>query len=230
MSKINVENAILVVIDYQEKLFPYMSNKDEAADNTAKLIKGCRILGVPIIATQQYTKGLGETVDTVKNALIEPIGDDIPATTFKHVEKKTFSCMEEETFKEALINSGKEQVILCGIESHICVQQTAIDMYEYSDDFEEFDYDDDDIENIENNVVVLMDRSEEDDEDYFDGTDFEVFLACDCIASRKEFDRDIAIKRMAESGIELMTMESILFEMTIGSENPAFKKISKTVK
>jgi len=75
-----------------------------------------------------------------------------------------------------------------------------------------------------------MDRNEEDDEDYDDGIDFEVFLACDCIASRKDFDRDMAIRRMADSGIEIMTMESILFEMTVGSENPAFKRISKTVK
>ena len=232
MSKLNVDDAILVVVDYQEKLFPSMSGKEEAADRTAKLIKGCRILGVPIIATQQYTKGLGETIAELKNAMTEPIDEDIPETEFKYVEKKTFSCMDEPNFREALVKSGREQVILCGIESHICVQQTAFDLYEYGDDDE---YDEDeyefDGEKSSDNVVILIDRGADEDEDAdYAGTDFEVYLAADCVASRKEFDRDMAIKRMSDSGIEMMTMESILFEMTRGAENPAFKRISRTVK
>ncbi len=233
MSKLNVDDAILVVVDYQEKLFPSMSGKEEAADKTAKLIKGCRILGVPIIATQQYTKGLGETIPELRNAMTEPIEDDIPETEFKYVEKKTFSCMEEPNFREALVKSGREQVILCGIESHICVQQTAFDLYEYGDDDE---YDEDeyefDADKSSDNVVILIDRNNEgsDDEEDYAGTDFEVYLAADCIASRSEFDRDMAIKRMSDAGIEMMTMESVLFEMTRGAENPAFKRISKTVK
>ena len=227
MSRINVEEAILVVVDYQERLFPSMSCGEEAADNTAKLIKGCRILGVPIIATQQYTKGLGETIDIVKNALTETIDEDIPEAEFKHVEKKSFSCMGEENFKKALISSGKTQVIICGIEAHVCVQQTAFDLYDFYDDEDD---DESDEESLDNNVVVLHDRNNDDEDEFYEGLDFEVYLACDCVASRKEFDRDMAIKRMADSGIELMTMESILFEMTVGAENPAFKKISKTVK
>ncbi len=230
MSKLDKNNAILVVVDYQEKLFPSMSNRDAAADKTARLIRGCRTLGVPIIATQQYTSGLGETIDVLKTAMTEPIGEDVPATEFKYVEKRSFSCMDEPNFREALLKSGRDQIILCGIEAHICVQETALDLYEYGDDD---DYDEEEYEfdggQQPDNVVILIDHSDDydDDEEY---EDFEVFLACDCIASRDEFDKDISIKRMSDTGIEMMTMESILFEMTKTSKNPVFRQISKTVK
>ena len=231
MSKLNLDEAILVVVDYQERLLPAMNNKDEIAEKTAKLIKGCRILGVPILATQQYTKGLGETVEIIKNALTEPIGDVVPATEFKHVEKKSFSCMGEPNFRDALVKSGREQIIICGIESHVCVQQTVIDLYEYGD---EDDYDEEeyafDSEEENDNVVILIDRLEEEDEEDYTGTDFEVFLACDCIGSRDENDKKVAVNRMSDMGIEMMTMESALFELTGGAENPHFKQISKTVK
>lgn len=234
MSKLNADDAILVVVDYQEKLFPSMDGKENAADKTAKLIKGCRLLGVPVIATQQYTSGLGETIDVIKNALTESIDDDIPAVEFRHIEKRSFSCMDEPNFREALIKSGREQVILCGIESHICVQQTALDLYEYGDeeeyDEEDYEYDTEKATNNTDNVVILIDRNDDKYEEEYMGADFEVFLACDCIASRSEFDRDIAIKRMSDTGIELITMESALFEMTGSSENPVFRRISKTVK
>lgn len=238
MSRINLDEAILVVVDYQEKLLPAMNNKDEIAEKTAKLIQGCRILGVPILATQQYTKGLGETVDIIKNALTEPIGDDIPASEFKHVEKKSFSCMDEPDFRDALVKSGRDQVIVCGIEAHVCVQQTAIDLFDYGIDDDYVDYDDDgdeysfDGEEEKDNVVILIDRPDdgiEEDEDYT-GLDFEVFLACDCVGSRDENDKNVAINRMSDIGIEMMTMESILFEMTRSAESPHFKQISKTVK
>ena len=231
MSKLNVDDAILVVVDFQEKLYPAMSGKETAAQQTAKLIKGCRLLGIPIIATQQYTKGLGETIDDIKDALTVKLDENVQETEFKYIEKKTFSCMADPDFKEALIKSGREQVILCGIESHICVMQTAIDLYEYGD---EDDYDEDtyefDAENSkDNNVVVLIDRDDEEDEEYT-GADFEVYLTCDCVTSRSEYDKDISIKRMSDMGMEMMTAESALFEMTHGSENPVFKQISKTVK
>lgn len=232
MSKLNIEEAILVVVDFQDKLIPAMSNKEEVTEKTAKLIEGCRILGVPIIATQQYTKGLGETLDVIKDSLTKPIGDDVPATEFKHIEKKSFSCMDEPTFRDALIKTGREQVIVCGVESHVCVQQTVIDMYEYGDedDYEEDTYEFDG-EQEKDNVVILIDRSTDmdEDEDYM-GTDFEVFLACDCVASRDEYDKKIALQRMSDMGIEMMTMESALFELTKGATNPNFKQISKTVK
>lgn len=229
MSKLDVNDAILVVVDFQEKILPAMKNNEEIAKKTAKLIEGCRTLGVPIIATQQYTKGLGETVGEIKDALTRPIGDDIPSIEFKHVEKKSFSCMDEPNFREALIKSGREQVIVCGIESHVCVQQTAIDMFEYGDEaeFEEDEYEFNG-EDDNDNVVIYIDGIESEGE--LAESEFEVFLACDCVGSRYDYDKETALKRMSDLGIEMMTMESALFEMTRGAENPKFRQISKIVK
>lgn len=122
------EDAVLVGIDFQEKLMPAIYNNEELQDTVVKLIKGCRILGVPIIMTQQYTKGLGETVTAVASALNEDLGD-IPGTgEFQIIEKTSFSAVGEPTFVQALDKLCKKTIIIAGIEAHICVQQTVIDL------------------------------------------------------------------------------------------------------
>jgi nicotinamidase-related amidase len=93
----------------------------------AKLIRGCRILGVPILVTQQYTKGLGPTVPIITQALTEDI-QDAAAGGFDPVEKTSFSTWGEPVFVQRLKESKKSQVILCGVETHVCVLQTALDL------------------------------------------------------------------------------------------------------
>lgn len=119
--KVSKEDAVLVVIDFQGKLMPVMKNSQELEEKMVKLIKGCIVLGVPIITTQQYTKGLGETIESIKEAM----GDQ-----FLPIEKSSFSAMGETNFVKTLDRSGKKTVILTGIETHICVQQTALDLLE----------------------------------------------------------------------------------------------------
>lgn len=118
--KIDRNDSVLVVIDFQEKLMPAIKANDELEKAVVKLIKGCRVLNVPIIVTQQYTKGLGETLPSIKEALGE----------FEPVEKTYFSCCGEPTYMEALEKTGKKTVIIAGIEAHICVQQTVLDLLE----------------------------------------------------------------------------------------------------
>jgi len=133
MKKLQIEkkDAILVAIDFQEKLLPAMKNADELENTVAKLIKGCRVLGVDILLTQQYTKGLGETTAPILEALTCELFDGyVPKTTVTPIEKTDFSAMKVAEFREALKASGKNTVILCGIEAHICVQQTCLDMLE----------------------------------------------------------------------------------------------------
>lgn len=133
MFRLNAEEAVLVVVDIQERLLPAMSDRENVLAASEKLIKGCRLLGVPILVTQQYTQGLGETVDEIKIALTEHLDEDVPAQDFQYIEKRSFSCMDEPQFENALKaykDKGREQVIICGIESHVCVQQTAIDIYD----------------------------------------------------------------------------------------------------
>ena len=112
------ENSIGLVIDIQERLVPAMEENEVLVENCKKLIQGLQILGVPMLVTQQYTKGLGETIEDVK-ALF---------TDFQYIEKKDFSCYDEPVFAEKLAVSGAKNVIICGIESHVCVLQTAIDL------------------------------------------------------------------------------------------------------
>jgi nicotinamidase-related amidase len=114
------ENTIGLVIDLQERLVPVMEESELLVENCSKLIQGLQILGLPLLVTQQYTKGLGETIDEIKSVI----------TDFQYIEKKDFSCFEEAVVAEKLALSGKKNVILCGIESHVCVLQTAIDLKE----------------------------------------------------------------------------------------------------
>ena len=102
----------------QEKLLPHIHNTDEVKNNCIKLIKGLNALDVPIIFTQQYTKGLGETVPEIAKTV----------ENFSYIEKSAFSCYRETDFIKALNKSGKRNIIIMGVESHVCVLQTALDL------------------------------------------------------------------------------------------------------
>ena len=123
--KIKSTDAILLVIDFQEKLVPVIKDIDNILETTSKLIRGCHVLEIPVIYSQQYTKGLGETVPKIMSALTE--GKGYQASL---VEKTTFSCYGTEEFANLLRNSKRKTVIVCGIETHICVQQTVLDLLE----------------------------------------------------------------------------------------------------
>ena len=112
---INREDTIAVFIDFQEKLLPAMSRKEELEDKTCRLAQGLKVLGIPHIVTQQYTKGIGETIPSIAEAIGE----------FTPIDKTTFSCMGHVDFVNQLEIISKPNVIVCGIEAHICVQQTV---------------------------------------------------------------------------------------------------------
>jgi nicotinamidase-related amidase len=112
------EKAAAVIIDIQEKLLPHIHEGDIILDNCLKLITGLKVLTVPIIITQQYTRGLGHTVQSIIQKFPE----------FEYIEKISFSCCEEPVFAEKMDCLGKTDIILCGIESHVCVLQTCLDL------------------------------------------------------------------------------------------------------
>lgn len=114
------EDAVLVMIDFQERLMPVMRDHEDLEESVCKLVNGIKILGVPVIVTQQYTKGLGPTVP----AIAETLGE------FSPIEKTDFSAAGELNFLEALNETGKTSIILCGIETHVCVAQTALILLE----------------------------------------------------------------------------------------------------
>lgn len=114
------ENALLLVIDIQEKLFPHIRRHDELAEAVGRMIRGCGVLGVPVLVTEQYPEGLGKTIASVAGEA----GEETPLT------KMTFSCCGEESITSAIAGTGRKDVILCGIETHVCVYQTARDLVE----------------------------------------------------------------------------------------------------
>lgn len=130
VQRLKKEDTVLVGIDFQERLMPAMKGGGELEAAAVKLIKGCRVLGVPAIMTQQYTKGLGQTVPAIAAALTEPVGEETGAAEFRPVEKTSFSAMGEPAFVEALEALGRKTVIIAGIEAHVCVQQTVLDLLE----------------------------------------------------------------------------------------------------
>lgn len=114
------EETALLIIDIQERIFKVMLNPESLIQNTVKLIEGFKVLGSPIFVTEQYPKGLGETESRIKSAL-----SDIVA-----IQKMSFSCSGAEDLFERLKNKSIKQVVVAGIESHVCVQQTALDLLE----------------------------------------------------------------------------------------------------
>ena len=126
--KINAKECCLLLIDIQEKLIPAIFNKDEVIQNAINSIDIAVNLNIPIILTEQYPKGLGQTLKKIKNVLP-------PKESFR-IEKTTFSCLGSKCFKKILKSLKKKQVIVVGIESHICVLQTSLDLK--NNDYEVF--------------------------------------------------------------------------------------------
>jgi len=115
---LTVEECVLVVIDIQEKLARAMHEKEKFTDNLLRLLQGIKILEIPVIFTEQYPQGLGPTISEVLELL--------PGE--KPIIKKAFSCWRVPEFTIRLQSCGRKQVLLTGIESHVCVYQTAIDL------------------------------------------------------------------------------------------------------
>jgi nicotinamidase-related amidase len=110
--------AALLIIDIQEKILSVMQNPEAVVSNTIKLIKGFKILGSPILITEQYPKGLGPTQKDIANEL----GDT------KVFQKMSFSGICAENLFSELKEKNIRQVVIAGIEAHVCVQQTALDL------------------------------------------------------------------------------------------------------
>jgi nicotinamidase-related amidase len=110
--------TVLVVIDIQSKLWNVMHDKSLILENAQKLVKALRVLSVPIILTEQNPQGLGPTCPELMQCMPE----------VKALPKFCFNCCQDEVFDKELVSLNRKQVLLCGIESHICVHQTALEL------------------------------------------------------------------------------------------------------
>ena len=113
------EETIAVIIDIQEKFSPVIFEFEKLVQNCLKLIQGLQILEIPILITEQYPKGLGKTISPIAEVLKE---------NYKPIEKISFSAADDKSFSKELKKSKRKNIILFGIEAHVCVLQTAIDL------------------------------------------------------------------------------------------------------
>ncbi|MCA1796435.1 MAG: hydrolase [Geobacteraceae bacterium] len=115
---LNPENTALLIIDVQERLVKAMENHEEVEGSIATLQEGMEILNLPTLITEQYPRGLGATVESISarkgNATV--------------VEKTSFSCCGASSFAPALEKLGTKQVVVTGMETHVCVLQTVLDL------------------------------------------------------------------------------------------------------
>jgi len=116
---LDASQAALLVVDVQDKLIGAMDQQlyQQLLQNVPLLIEGFKTLGLPIMATEQYSKGLGHTIPELQHA-----------TEQYCIEKLTFSCCGDENFVAALSKTQARQILVVGMETHVCVLQTAIDL------------------------------------------------------------------------------------------------------
>lgn len=118
MNLLNKKDCLVLIIDIQEKLVKAVKDKS-IVENAVKLVQAANVFEIPVIATEQYPKSLGSTDESLE----ENFSDDT-----KIFEKTAFSVLKEDGFYDCLKSYNKKQIIICGIEAHICVHQTAADL------------------------------------------------------------------------------------------------------
>ncbi len=114
------EQTVGLLVDVQERLFPHMHEKEHLLGRIQTLFAGLEVLQIPHLATEQYKRGLGETIPELAGYAAAAVEGPI--------EKLAFSCYDDEVFAAALRNTGRKTVIIAGIESHVCVSQTSLDL------------------------------------------------------------------------------------------------------
>jgi nicotinamidase-related amidase len=213
MSLLDRDKAALVVIDIQEGFRSYASF-DSVAASAHKLVQAARILGLPILISEQYPKGLGHTAPEVglagparrgdvsevegDESEFEPAGAAPEATAseatapedgtpeVRLIEKTVFSAARADGFDL----EGRGQAIVCGIETHVCVSQTVHD---------------------------LLDEG------------LEVHVPADAVGSRYELDYFRGLERLERAGAVVSTVESALFELLGRAGTPEFKTVQKLI-
>ncbi len=205
--RIILEQTSALLVDVQERLFPHMYERKTLEHNLPVLLKGLRILGVPLLVTQQYTKGLGSTIPLLQETLgwttsfalpfqkrvasTNPSATPVPTGDAPYIEKIAFSCWDEPAFRPAFEALRRPCLLLAGIEAHVCVLQTAVDLQQAG------------------YTPVVIEN---------------------CTSSRRENDKRIAFERLHAEGILVSTYESILFELTREAGTETFRAISRLVK
>ncbi|MFH0974881.1 MAG: hydrolase [Spirochaetota bacterium] len=177
---IEKSKTAFVEIDIQDRFNTAIKGIKEVISNARILIQAAGILNIPVVATEQYPKGLGRTLREImlpKNAAI--------------IEKLHFSCFGNSEFRNKITALGVESLVLFGVEAHVCLLKTALDALKLN---------------------------------------LEVHLVADAVSSRTLKNKSIALERMRQSGVFIVSTEMILFQLLEYSGTEEFKAISKLIK
>ena len=175
---IHPNKSCFLIVDIQEKLAPAVSDHETLVSNTCWLAEIAQTLNIPMLASEQYPQGLGHTLPQILSF--------IPPENV--MEKQHFSCMSEPACNTAINAIRPNQVIIAGMEAHVCVLQTAIQLKQQAR---------------------------------------EVYVLEDCIASRNPADKHLAIERMRQCGIYVVSKEMVAFEWMQRAGTETFKMISQ---
>lgn len=178
---LDIKKCCLLVVDVQGKLAQLMYDKQTLFNNITILIQAAKILNMPILWCQQSPAALGATVPQIAQLL----------TDHEPVNKTSFSCCGDSQFEKRLNSLSREQVLLCGIEAHVCIYQTAVDLLQ---------------------------------------KDLHVEVVADAVSSRTLQNKELAISRMRDEGVNITSVEMALFELLGTAEHPQFKQIAKLIK
>jgi nicotinamidase-related amidase len=175
------DRSALVLIDVQERLFPHVSEHQRVLSRMDLLLTAAKLLEIPLLVTEQYPKGLGSTIKEIRSIFPE----------FDPLIKMDFSCVTAPGFQERLSYLRRDQIVLAGIETHICVAQTALGL-------------------------SSLGRK--------------VFVVADATASRRSQDAQIALQRMNQSGLIVVTAEAVVFEWLRCAGTAEFKSLQPKLK
>lgn len=174
----DAQRSLLLIVDVQEKLIPAIHGHEEVLSACHWLLGVAGELEVPVVASEQYPKGLGHTVPDLAERL---------APGAVH-EKLEFSCAAADSCRQAFAAADRPQIVIAGIETHVCVLQTALGL--------------------------LADRRE-------------VFVVADAVGSRRPADRELALARMRQAGVEVVSREMVAFEWLHRAGTDAFRAVSR---
>lgn len=181
---LDASKATLLLVDMQERLLPAMSGGLDVEEHCDTLIQAAKALDVPVTVSEQYPRGLGHTVKKLaEQAAAAPV-----------FQKLTFSCWRDAALKKHMIahhEAGRPLVILAGIEAHVCVLQTAVDLA---------------------------------------AAGFAVFAVADAMASRVTSSHALALDRMRQNAVSVVTTEMVVFELLREAGTPQFKALSALIR
>lgn len=174
---LNTQDSCLLIVDMQERLIPAIHEHETLVASCAWLVKVAGVVGVPLLVSEQYPKGLGATVSELRE-LIRPDA---------FMEKVHFSCGASPSCRTRIEMQQVQQVVIAGIEAHVCVLQSAIDLLHEGKS---------------------------------------VYVVADAISSRRARDVELAITRMRQVGVQIISKEMALFEWAHQAGTDQFRTLN----